>query len=1711
MIMKHSSRLSVRYEHDESGLSRGDGLAGAIADGLRQAALPGVSPLSENALIAALRAQHAMLAEGAASVHDDEETSERPQRRRRDRAGLPEDRAPRAGGRKLEVDAVLAATLLLGSATATEDGRLGKPSLAEGQPGPPGRDGIDPFQTGSGRRPALREGGPGGSAPEATSGHAGEGLIAAAFLPLGARSITPETPLSFASYDPAFLLAGPGIGSGGPPARSGMQTDGHGQLSPGGNLLPVEGGSGTATPAFLPADGWPRPAIPAGIGEDAPPEDPSAPADPAPPPTIADPVIPPVAPVPPAPPAPAFRFGQGVTLSESGGHAAATPFGAAIDEQGAHLVTVSNGDLVSARLRLASDGVFSGLFTTDGEAIHLFSDGDHRVVGRTLQGRTVLVVTSDDRGDVQASLLAPVRHGAPNSATDDLVSLDGGVLHLDISMRGIDGSQEQGTIDIGAHIGIEDSSFQPPQTPGVVPAPEDGMAVRFDTQRVPAGFLFVENANGTLGIYQHQQGVDVLVRELAWSGDHLTVTDIAPVITPLAQGLEDLSLPVHYSLVDGDGDRLDLVTTLVVTDRLPETVAVEHVLTNRATVETVRGHALTSPDGVTSLQWRTDGAPQGTDYVLDPADSSGMTLLVQQGGITRIVARLDPATGDYAVTRVAPLEHGTLHSLILDLAYDVTDRDGDTAEGHVSLQVDDTVPDLDNPTLSIVERFGTQTVSAHAFSTPDGFRSAVWDLPATVPAGFQYLRDPADPSGATLIVRQQQNGAFVTILSLVLDRQTGECRATQIAPLLEDGSNGGQSVLSFGFGVRDTDDDLATGTVTLRVDRIGVAVRTVTLTSTETGTPQHLEQAAYTPTANLARAEWLTSGAPQGFVYQTDPADASGRTLFIRQGNLLVATLVIDEATGRIIADHDTAFIHAAGNGANDQIFQLGYRLTDRQGSTQDNRLRFVITDSTPETEVVNTAFVESDSRRVLTGNAFSATDGVAGVSWLTTGAPTGVTYRLDAADPTGRTLLVQQGGVTRMVAQLDPATGTYTVTALQSFDHAGQPLSLDLAYTVSDRDGDRTTGHLVFAVGDSASVVTVTDVTVAESTTGSRVVVGRMSATDGIATCTWSTAGAPAGFTYRLNGSQLLVLQMQNGTEMLVMTFNCNIATGQLTAVTFAPIDHIADGTSQRFSASITVTDRDGSTTRAQVSATVTDSQPSALVLNNFPATITDGRTYNGTWSGSTSSDRSVLEIQIGTQTRRLDLSDQANVLTFTDGGLTYTFRADGTYMMVANPTRDFALQMTLRIRDSDGDVATRAVNSQVEFINVAPVATSAGFVVLTRADRVMSLADFGFSDADGNGLRHVTVTMPPNNGALLLLNGTPVTTGAVISAADIANGRLVLKFPASMTVGSQYLGFFTLTDDGGTAHGGSDTSGVFVLTFTVPYTWTDSGGSGNDTYSGGIPEDTYHGYGGNDTITGGESDDTLYGGTGDDVIYGNAGNDRLFGEDGDDELRGGDSNDVIDGGDDSDTLYGNGGDDTITGGSGIDVIYGGSGDDDLNGGSANDTIYGGTGDDLIEGGTGNDRLFGESGNNDIYGQDGDDILTGGTGRNILSGGADNDTLFGGTGLTLFLGGSGADRFVIDAAKVGNGFDQIQDYSSSDGDIIDLSELFTADVGTRFLERDDYVQGYVQGNGIYILRVSPNHNGTYYTIATVAGDTADETIRVAFKDANGVIWYDWI
>lgn len=271
-------------------------------------------------------------------------------------------------------------------------------------------------------------------------------------------------------------------------------------------------------------------------------------------------------------------------------------------------------------------------------------------------------------------------------------------------------------------------------------------------------------------------------------------------------------------------------------------------------------------------------------------------------------------------------------------------------------------------------------------------------------------------------------------------------------------------------------------------------------------------------------------------------------------------------------------------------------------------------------------------------------------------------------------------------------------------------------------------------------------------------------------------------------------------------------------------------------------------------------------------------------------------------------------------------------------------------------------------------------------------------------------------------------------------------------------------------------------------------NGTPGNDVIEGGAGNDIIHGGDGNDLVLGGGGNDTLYGDAGHNLLWGNGGNDTFVGGIGTDSFAGGagidtvrydtssagvtvdlTSNTASGGAANGDTfnsienLTGSVLNDSLTGDSAGNHLVGGAGNDRIWGGSGNDTLDGGAGADNLAGGTGIDTVdysasslavnvnlalgVGHGGDaegdtlsaiENVVGTAFNDVLTGSNIANHLSGGSGNDILVGGLGSDVLAGGSGADSFVFKTAldSAPGHEDQITDFSSGEGDRIDLSTI---------------------------------------------------------------------
>ena len=110
---------------------------------------------------------------------------------------------------------------------------------------------------------------------------------------------------------------------------------------------------------------------------------------------------------------------------------------------------------------------------------------------------------------------------------------------------------------------------------------------------------------------------------------------------------------------------------------------------------------------------------------------------------------------------------------------------------------------------------------------------------------------------------------------------------------------------------------------------------------------------------------------------------------------------------------------------------------------------------------------------------------------------------------------------------------------------------------------------------------------------------------------------------------------------------------------------------------------------------------------------------------------------------------------------------------------------------------------------VNDAPAGTNGTITAIEDTPYVLTAADFGFTDPNdvpADNLHSVRIATLPTSGALTL-NGGAVSSGQLVSAADIAAGKLVWTSAVANQNGAAVATFtFQVRDTGGTANGGID-----------------------------------------------------------------------------------------------------------------------------------------------------------------------------------------------------------------------------------------------------------------------------------------------------------------
>ncbi|OWT79852.1 hypothetical protein CEY04_00005, partial [Achromobacter sp. HZ28] len=193
-------------------------------------------------------------------------------------------------------------------------------------------------------------------------------------------------------------------------------------------------------------------------------------------------------------------------------------------------------------------------------------------------------------------------------------------------------------------------------------------------------------------------------------------------------------------------------------------------------------------------------------------------------------------------------------------------------------------------------------------------------------------------------------------------------------------------------------------------------------------------------------------------------------------------------------------------------------------------------------------------------------------------------------------------------------------------------------------------------------------------------------------------------------------------------------------------------------------------------------------------------------------------------------------------NGNWTYTLDNNNATVQALSGAQ--SLTRTFTVTSMDG-TATHPVTVTIAGANDAPVSAANSTHVEVGTTHVFSLSEFAFSDSKGesDAFQSVIISRLPTVGSLTY-NGSAVTTGMVITVADISSGKLV--YTPGSSGGDTSFGF-QVRDAGGTANGGQNTSGEYNYSIVT------------DNLIRGTNDDSSAG--------------SLTGGSGDDVIIGDAG----------------------------------------------------------------------------------------------------------------------------------------------------------------------------------------------------------------------------------------------
>lgn len=565
----------------------------------------------------------------------------------------------------------------------------------------------------------------------------------------------------------------------------------------------------------------------------------------------------------------------------------------------------------------------------------------------------------------------------------------------------------------------------------------------------------------------------------------------------------DLSFTVR--ITDYDGDPVDTPITVKVADDGPqldgesmsastdETGGVGHALTGHLPVSYGQDGAgdlrlTTTPSGLTS---------HGQAVTVAVSDDGHTATGKLADGTVVFTLVVDPVSGDYSFTLAAPLDHPDATDpndiLGLGFGYTVTDFDGDSTNGQLTINVHDDAP----------------TAGSASFDAGDLGVAVTGTLPHTFGEdGAGSLKLSGSLTGLTsngqpVIVTVGEHDvvgklADGTVVFTLTASETGYSFTQQL-------DLDGNPTLNVGYTVTDFDGDTASGTISIhtRVDTLPTAGCTEN-TVDETGgfdTVHGTLPVNYQTDGASATAPITITTTPTGLASHGVPVvvtvSADGLTATGTAHGVTVFTLTItNTATGAYTFTQSAALDHPVTTNPDDVLnLGFGYTVKDSDGDSDNGKLTIHVRDDGPAICEVTTAKVDETNAHDTVG---SSTDGI----WATatsgtpisatgtvsfsygsdgagslclTGGPSGLTHHGQAVTVSisgNQAVGTLADGTLVFTLSLNASNGGYTYKQFASLDHANASnpddvLSMGFKVTVTDADGDSTQANLTVKVND--------------------------------------------------------------------------------------------------------------------------------------------------------------------------------------------------------------------------------------------------------------------------------------------------------------------------------------------------------------------------------------------------------------------------------------------------------------------------------------------------------------------------------------------------------------------------------------------------------------------------------------------------------------------